>query len=744
MYERFLDVCSSIAREHVPERIVRETSSSRIPRDRRILMRRRRKVTLQLQKTTSEEKRNRLKKESIQIEMKLQASYRNTQSVEESKAVNAIKKNIKYFFGYAKRFLSTKAGVGPFVDKNHNIVSCPEKMADMLAAQYSNVFSLPREEMKPANELFPDSSDIAIGDIIFNQTDIEDAIDNISSTAAAGPDRFPAIFLKNCKTTLSAPIAQLWRTSLNTGNIPKSLKSANIIPIYKGKSMGIPANYRPVALTSHLIKIFEKVVRKHLVHFMEINNHFNPGQHGFRQGRSCLSQLLSHYDNLLSLLEEGQNVDIAYLDFSKAFDKVDFLITLTKLKSMGVGGKLGRWIQSFLTGRTQTVYVKGHPSKPSSVRSGVPQGSVLGPLLFLVLIKDIDDNVTSSKVSSFADDTRASKGANNIGDCNLLQEDLNTIYQWAENNNMEFNFEKFECLRYGFNKELIQNTHYTTPDGKYIEVKEHTRDLGVTMSANASFNQHILNTVDSARQLTGWILRTFKTRDKLPMLTLWKTLVLSKLDYCSQLWDPSKKGYIQDLELVQRDFIKRINGLSELDYWQQLKSLALYSLQRRRERYMIIYVWKILENLVPNLDSKNPVRSRDHGRRGRLCNEPAAHRIASKKLELLCESSFAYKAPRLFNKLPKELRALSVKPRILEDGTVKPGISEDTFKNHLDRFLATIPDQPQIRGYTDMRLAETNSLVHMTSHAFGNACLNHPAEEHPSQEDAGGGCTQRP
>ena len=129
--------------------------------------------------------------------------------------------------------------------------------------------------------------------------------------------------------------------------------------------------------------------------YMEENNLFNPGQHGFRLGRSCLSQLIAHYDLITRLLESGRNVDVIYIDFAKAFDKVDYLVTMKKLKGMGISGKLGRWIHAFLTNRKQAVVVNGTKSMPADVKSGVPQGSVLGPLLFLVLIGDIDREVAT-------------------------------------------------------------------------------------------------------------------------------------------------------------------------------------------------------------------------------------------------------------------------------------------------------------------------------------------------------------
>ena len=206
----------------------------------------------------------------------------------------------------------------------------------------------------------------------------------------------------------------LWRNSLDQGTIPQLFKTAHIVPIHKGGSKGESKNYRPVALTSHLIKVFEKVLRTHIIKHMEEHNLFNPRQHGFRMGRSCLSQLIAHFDNIMYELEQGRNVDVVYLDFSKAFDKVDFLITLRKINALGIKGKIGKWIQCFLTGRTQSVLVDGEQSKHSPVKSGVPQGSVLGPILFLILLGYIDQDILSSVVSSFADDSRVTKGISDM------------------------------------------------------------------------------------------------------------------------------------------------------------------------------------------------------------------------------------------------------------------------------------------------------------------------------------------
>ena len=244
---------------------------------------------------------------------------------------------------------------------------------------------------------------------------------------------------------------------------------ANIIPIHKGNNRGIAANYRRVALTSHLIKLFEKVLRNGMITFMEENNLFNPEQHGFCLGRSYLSLLVAHYDQFTHLLENGINVDVVYLNFAKAFDKVYLLITMKKLNDIGIKGKLGHWIHAFLTNRKQVVMVNQCKSQPRDVISGVPQGSVLGPLLFLVLLSDIDQDVAKAYASSFADDTRVVLGTNSKEDTEELQKDLDSISKWSHENSMKFNSKKFECMRYGPKNDLKTTTHYTSDDGSPIK-----------------------------------------------------------------------------------------------------------------------------------------------------------------------------------------------------------------------------------------------------------------------------------
>ena len=352
-------------------------------------------------------------------------------------------------------------------------------MADILADQYSSVFSTPSTD-PPDIEI----NALPINNISITPDELAEAIEEMRNNAASGPDGIPAILLKKCKTVLSEALAIFWNEYMEVGNIPISLKSFLIPPIHKGGNKSEAANYRPVALTSHIIKIYEKVIRNRLTAHLDNNNSFNKNQHGFRKGRSCLTQLLSHHDNIINLLEQGFSVDVVYLDFAKAFDKVDHNILLHKLKKLKIDGKTLKWISNFLEDRVQQVIVNGKLSTPHQVISGVPQGSVLGPLLFLILIGDIDDNIFHALITSFADDTRATKVMKTETDAVELQNDLFRIYEWSEENNMQFNSVKFELIRYGKDQKLKESTSYITPDWEQIESTATVKDLGITMENN--------------------------------------------------------------------------------------------------------------------------------------------------------------------------------------------------------------------------------------------------------------------
>ena len=347
--------------------------------------------------------------------------------------------------------------------------------------------------------------------------------------------------------------------------------------------------------------------------------------------------------------------------------------------------------------RKQAVGVEGRISPLSPVVSGVPQGTVLGPVLFLIHIRNISSTLSpGTSSSSFADDTKIWRGVKTSEECALLQTDLQSVYSWADTINMVFNSDKFEWVRYVVDKEAAPIFQYLAPDHSSIEQKETLRDLGVRISSDLSFSLQIEKVVTTASQMVGWGLRTFRGRGSFLLLTMFKSLVQPHLDYCSQLWCPSAQGQIGKIEAVQRSLVSRIREqrLQSLSYWDKLRVLRLYSQERRRERYMVIFIWKVSQGMV---DGYNVAFTPRSSRTGRMVVPPAILKSSPPSVRQARERSLAVKGAQLFNILPAQLRNS-------EHGDV------EMFKNHLDIFLADIPDQPTIPGLG--RAAQTNSLVH--------------------------------
>lgn len=704
MTEKFLGISELVCSVHIPKKLLLNKDKKKIPRDRKILMRRRRKLNLQLNDLNiSLKRKSSLRKILVQVEKDLLNSHSKSKSRAEKKAVQSIKKNKKCFFSYVNKLSKTASKIGPLVTNENTLVSDPQKMAEMLSDQFCSVYTPQSSPVFEPEEIFPRSfnggQSPSLSDVNFDKDDIVEAIKELSPYSGAGPNGYPPVMLIKCANTLSNPLFLIYRRSLDVGKVPKCFKIGNVTPLYKSGSRGLSANYRPITLTSHLSKVFEKIIRNCMLDFFEENNLLSNNQHGFRRGRSCISQLIAHFERILDELQKGCNVDVIYLDFSKAFDKLDFNTLLTKLKRFGICDKLGRWLHSFLVGREQFVTVQGFRSFLRLVLSGVPQGSVLGPLLFIIFINDVDRDIVSSFLSSFADDTRAGLGIKNVGDAATLQEDLNRIYSWADENKMVLNASKFELLQYG-KHEFISLYSYFDSNGQIIVPNEHVKDLGIFMSPTADFSHHIDSVISKVNNLTSWALRSFKCRSADFILTTWKSVILPHLDYGSQLWNPHKKGDIQRLEMVQKCFVSKIVGLTDLSYWDILKSVGLYSLQRRRERYRIIYIWCIFEGFVPNPKPQQIV-ARIHPRHGRSCNIPV---VKQSSYQSQVYSSFAVQGAMLFNCMPKEVR----------DAT---NCEKSVFKRKLDNYLKTVPDEPQLCGYTANRRADTNSLLDMVQYS---------------------------
>ena len=690
MYDILVDAIYDLCEQHVPRKKERR-GKKLIPRDRRILFKRKSKLMRKLGRNSQDQL---LKVNILEIDRMLCESHERELKIAEENAISAIKDNCRYFFEYAKSKSIVKSNIGPLKTDGGNITGCHFEMAEILRLQYESVYSVPMGVSEDTENEHIVNNGVQISDLTVTEQEFIEVAKLIKPNSAPGPDGVPACMVKNIITQLAKPLTLIWNASLQTGEIPQTFKVGIVAPHYKGGVKSEAKNYRPVTLTSHIIKLMERVLVRRIISFLIDQDLFDERQHGFRAGRSCLSQLLTHQQEIITVLCGGSDIDVVYLDYAKAFDKVDHGVLLHKLSGLGIGGNLLEWIRSFLMNREIKVLVNDAFSNLSPVVSGVPQGSVLGPLLFILYTQDMSNVVSSSSLLYFADDTKIKKSITSVSDCDSLQTDLEKIYEWSLNNNMVLNGDKFKLLRYAVNGYPNDYT-YTDSQGSPIMPCSSTNDLGVIMSDSAKHNDNIMNIINRAKHRLRWMLRVFSTREEGPMMTLYRALVMPIIEYCSQLWHPNEAGLTQKLEAIQRSFTHRIAGLSDLNYWDRLKRLGVYSLERRRDRYTMIYVWKILSLHCPNLEGADCITSYDNPRLGKLCHIPFLIRGSRARLQTLRDSSFAVKGPKLFNCLDKELRNF--------EGSL------DGFKRKLDSFLSKIPDEPPLPGY--FRPGASNSVV---------------------------------
>ena len=294
-------------------------------RFRRILMRRRRRIRLQL---ANNPRKHCLTNKLEKIELEIKNSFEKEADSEENLAISKIKTNSKYFYSYANKKLISKEKIIKIKDSDGNTITDKQKMCNILQDQFTSSFSKPTEKVHQTVTNIENNCDNFLESFSFCVDDIAAAIREIPSNSAPGNDGITPKILKDCNQNLSLPIYILWKKSLDTGIIPNACKESLIVPIHKKGKKDQSSNYRPISLTSQIVKIFEKIMKKNIVHHLETNSLLGEFQHGFREKRSCLSQLLLHYTNIFEIVNKGDMVDVIYLDFARAFDKVDHKILL--------------------------------------------------------------------------------------------------------------------------------------------------------------------------------------------------------------------------------------------------------------------------------------------------------------------------------------------------------------------------------------------------------------------------------
>lgn len=500
---------------------------------------------------------------------------------------NLVNSSDKLFYSYIKRSLNSQLKSFSLMDKNTNtIIDSQEEMAKCFAQQFQSVFVRASDQGSRPALLRSTFSQLEIRDIVFTPEKIKKALDSLNNGSSPGPDEIPAVFLSKCKESLCVPLSNVMNDIIQTGCFPETWKKALVIPIFKKGNKQLAENYRPISLTSTICKCMEKIVVNELTTFFLDNHVIPPQQHGFLPHRSTVTNLLSKLQEWTQADDNKQPTDVIYLDFEKAFDKIptDFLIL--KLQHYGVRGKLLHFIGSFLQGRKFQVRVESALSKEYEVFSGVPQGSVLGPLLFVVYLSDLYAGLKTN-YSSFADDTNLY--CNPLQQCVQLQDDLKIIKTWTKIWKMPLNDTKCTVLHIGQNNPKYS---YFLDQTEIASVKQQ-KDLGVIITENLKWVQQITQIVKKTNALVYIIKASFRDHSSEMILKLYKSFIRPKIEYAQCIWSPYYVKDIEALERVQRRVTKIPIDLQDLPYESRLKKLKLTTLKERRLRGDLIETYKI-------------------------------------------------------------------------------------------------------------------------------------------------------
>ena len=580
-----------------------------------------------------------------------------------------MKENPNLYHGHCRRSLKTKQGVSNVIDGDGRLTESEMETATALNVYYHSVFT--RDDPNSPPPLFPDQTEEQLTDVTVTTDAVEEILLSLNVNKAAGPDGVENRVLRECAEERAPKLQQIFRKSIDDGEVPEQWKKAHIVPIHKGGSKATMGNFRPVALTSAICKILEKIVCTTIMCFLVRNNLISPQQHGFIKGRSCQTNVLLCLEKWTKMVDDGNSVDIAYFDYSKAFDKVSHRLLKLKLKAYGIRGKLMAWLEAWLANREQRVVVGNAKSPWLEVVSGTTQGTVLGFLLFLMFINDLPSKCSNnddslSLIILLADDTKTyqkieTERSRQRENQKELQDRIERIEQWAKEWKMEINPGKSKIMHVGkHNPGLPYYIH-----GAQIKEVTTEKDIGYWISDDLSTATHVQKARGKALGEISRVKRNFSYIDKRAFCVLYNQRIRPHLDYGMTVCPPETSAEAKQLERVQAKATALVHGMKGLNAEERRKKLGLMSLQERRERGDLIEVYKILKGLT-KIDPAEFWEVREARNGARLVKEMAANGRKQR------HNYFSYRIIQKWNLLPTEM---------------KTAPSLDTFKKRLDEKI---------------------------------------------------------
>jgi len=489
-----------------------------------------------------------------------------------------------------------------------------------------------------------------------------------------GADGVHPSVLRYCAEALAPALTHIFRLSIEEGRIPDKWRLGNLTSIYKKGNRSCPANYRPVSLTSVVCKVMEALIREVIMQFLISNSLLAPEQHGFVPRKACVTNLLETIDSVTREFANGQPVDLVYLDFAKAFDTVPHKRLLVKLKAYGLDEQLCTWLMDFLRDRKQRVVMGECESEWMDVTSGVPQGSVLGPLLFLLYINDLP-GLWTNKSKFYADDGKIIGQVGTEEGVRTVQNDLDAVSDWVLDWLMQLNCEKCAVVHIG---KRNPNSTYTIrkPDGIRVELRksEGERDLGVRLDNELGFSQHIRAVTSKANSMIGMLKNAFVCRDSELWKKLYVSLIRPHLEYAVSVWNPRLRRDIDALERVQKRVLRIPHDLREMaGYKERLRSVGLTTLEVRRDRGDLIQAYKLIKGLeqidnycipksAPSLETNGP--SSALRRRNNLVRESfkTKQKNDNYKATTIRHHFFTNRVVPLWNGLPNDVTSAQTLP----------------------------------------------------------------------------------